>query len=167
MIKQGDQMINYQGAKVTIYAISKTDPTRVKVKYENHIHHAGCGERDHCGLSEVAVSDLHVQDFNTKEELANAIQKSPFYFDKNGLHINDFPPEVEVKEDSVQAVKIDQDNAKTVKELKASKYHVDLEKVKEMLSKGCKKSFICKKFSVPFWYLDKVLKANNINQEEK
>jgi hypothetical protein len=159
-------MIIYQGVPVTIYAHSKTDSTRVKVKYENHAHHAGCEGREHCGLTDVIVTDLHVQGFDKKEELSKAIRKSPFIFDKDGMHVNDLPPEVETVEETVVAMKVTHDTTKPVKELKASKYNVDLEVVKEMLGNGRKKSLICKKFACPPWYLDKVLRANNINQEK-
>jgi hypothetical protein len=154
--KLGEQMINYQGVPVTIYAHSKTDATKVKVKYENHIHRSGCETLEHCGLTTVDVADLVVQSFEKKEELANAIQTSPFIFDKEGLHVNDQPVEpatvVEVTPTGTKT------KSKTTKTKGASKYNVNLDVVKEKLAKGVKKSDLCKEFACPSWYLDKVIK---------
>lgn len=149
-------MINYQGVQVSIYAFSKTDPKTVKVKYETHVHHAGCEGREHCGIATVKVEDLVVQSFDQITELATALRKSPFFFDKDGFHTNDSPVEI------AEEVVIPGAKPKAIKKIGGSKYNIHLEQLKEHLGKGHKKSEICKMFEVPAWYLDKFMKANEL-----
>lgn len=140
-------MINYQGCPITIYAHSKTDPSTVKIKY------------GHGDIVTVPVDDLHIQSFDAQNELHEAIRKSPFYFDADGLHENILPPEPVAEETPVTAYTPRTTSTKTVK---GTKYLVDVEVLKEMLSKGIKIAPIAKHFGVPYWKITQVIKGNGI-----
>jgi hypothetical protein len=140
-------MINYQGIPVNIHAHSKTDPLTVKIKYA------------HGGIVTVKVEDLFVQSFDAQNELNEALRTSPFYFDKEGLHENVFTPEPVVEE---KLVTVEVTKTTPTKKVKGTKYPVDVEVLKEMLSKGMKTAAIAKHFNVPYWKIGQVMKNNGI-----
>lgn len=150
-------MINHQGIPCTVYAYSKKNPLKVKIKYLNHVHYDACDGKEHCGLTTVDVSDLFIQSFDSQTELGTAIRKAPYYFDRDGIHVNDLPSEP-VEEVASTIIEV---GAKSSKKLGASKYNVDIEEAKKMLAKGTKKSEICKTYKCPSWYLGKMLKRSN------
>ncbi len=145
-------MIHYQGIPCTIYAYSKKNASQVKIRYTNHSHYDLCDGNEHCGLTTVSTEDLVIQSFDKKGELDSAIRKAPYFFDKDGLHVNDLPQEpVETTTTGT-----------TPKSSGESKYKINLDQLKELFEKGHKKSEVCTMLEVPFWFLDKFMKANGL-----